>query len=98
MAGIAISALLLCVIMFVVARHEADYSLPKVLMVSAGISIVSLLLSMAIGLLAVPVIIGLTMWALHEFCFLRWSRAAIVTGIYIACQIGISLALRRPAA
>lgn len=98
MAGIAISTLLLCVIMFLVARHEADYSLPKVLMISAGISISSLLLTLALGLLAIPLIIGLTIWALHEFCYLRWSRAAIVTGIYIVCQIGLSMALSRPRA
>ena len=93
MLGIILSAVILCVIMYVVARHEAEYSLPVVLMVCAGLAVCNLFLSLLPVLIALPLMIGLMMWALHQFCYLRWKTSGIVTAIYISCQIVLGLAL-----
>lgn len=94
MPGIIISAALLCAIMFIVARHEADYSFPKVLLISLGLGLcdfaLSLLLPPLVGSL---VVLGLTVWALHHFCYLRWNMAATVAGIYLGCSIGLGIVL-----
>ena len=92
MLGILISAASLCIIMYLVARHEADYSLPKVILIAAGLAIINFILSVAIGqLISLPIMLGLTVWALHQFCYLRWSMAAVVTGIYIVVQIALGM-------
>ncbi len=96
MGQIAISALLLSGIMFTVAGFEADYSLPKVLALALGLSICGMLLGHTIGLFALPVMLGLTLWSLHRFCYLRWKMAALVTAIYIPCQFGVALLMRPP--
>ena len=94
MIGIITSAGLLCLIMYIVARHEADYSLPKVILISVGLAACNLVLSLTIGaLLALPILVGLTVWALHQFCYLRWGMASIITGIYIVCQIVVGILL-----
>ena len=94
MIGIIISAAFLCVIMYMEAKHEADYSFPKVLLISIGLSICNIILSIMLGpWIALIIVLGLTVWALHQFCYLRWSMAGIVTGLYIAAQIVLGIIL-----
>ena len=93
MLGIFLSAIILCVTMYLVARHEAEYSLPIVLMVSAGLAVCNIFLAALLGVFALPLMIALMMWALHQFCYLRWKTAAIVTAIYIVCQIVLAFVL-----
>ena len=47
LAKIAIEALVMCLILYVVARHEADYSFQKVFMVAAGTSLGNVLIDVA---------------------------------------------------
>lgn len=78
MLGIIITAALLSLIMFLVARHEADYSFPKVLLISLGVGIVNFALSLGVGsLIALIVTLGLLVWALHQFCYLRWGMQGL---------------------
>jgi len=94
MLGILITAALLSLIMFAVARHEADYSFPKVALISLGLGLTNFAITIfAGGLPALIVMLGLMVWALHQFCYLRWGMAGLVTGIYLVCQIVISLVM-----
>ncbi len=49
MAQIAISSFVLCIALYLIARHEAEISLPVILMITVGVSVISILLSLAIG-------------------------------------------------
>ncbi len=79
--------------LWLVARHEAELSFPRILLLSVGITVLSLLLSLAIGAFALPLIIAATAYGLVRFCYVTWTQAWIVTGIYLATQIGLSLLL-----
>ena len=94
--SIIINAAILSLIMFAVARHEADYYFPKVALISLGLGLCQFLLSLALGpgIITLVVILGLTVWSLHQFCYLRWSRAGIVTGIHIVLQIALLIVLK----
>lgn len=88
-----LSALLLSAILYFTARHEAEYSLPYMLLVSAGLWLVNLVLGLTLGpvgyLLGAPV----TAWALHQFCYVRWGKAILATVIYFALQLGLAILL-----
>jgi len=94
MIQIILSAVILCAAMYLVARHEAEISLPITLMISVGVSVIAGILSIFIGPLALLVAIGLLIWSLNKFCYLRWSSAAIVTGIYLVSNIVLSVGLK----
>ena len=95
LAGAFISAILLCMIMYLVARHEAEYSFPIVMMVAVGLNIALMFLQFAPPLVALVSMLSLTVWALHQFCYLRWSMAGIVTAIYMVCQLLVGMALHK---
>jgi hypothetical protein len=94
MIQIILSSLILCVAMYLVARHEAEISLPITLMISVGVSVIAGILSIFIGPLALLVALGLLVWSLNKFCYLRWSKAAVVTGIYLVTNITLSVGLK----
>ena len=99
MAVIAISTLVLCVVLFLVARKEAEISLPMILMIAAGANIAGLLLSLAHPLAPLLSLVLLA-WAIQRFCYVRWSKAWIVTGVYLAVRVGLiigSQQLSKPA-
>jgi hypothetical protein len=92
MASIIISALILCAVLYLVARNEAEISLPVVLMITAGVSIVSLILN-NVHPLASLLSLFLLAWSIQRFCYLRWSKAALVTGIYFCANVGVALVI-----
>ena len=85
-------ALLVC-IMYALARHEADYSFPKVLLLMVILTAGGGLLAVPLGPLVIPVIFGGMIWALHQFFYLRWSKAALITVIYIVVSMVINFTL-----
>ena len=87
MLGIIIGGFVLVGAMFVVGRHEADASLPKGLMIAAGVSVTMAILSIFLGFLALPIGFALVMWAVHQFCYLGWGKSAAVAGIYFVTMI-----------
>lgn len=91
MLFIVVSALTLCTIMHLVARHEADYGLPKTVLISAIVTVGGMLIELAIGPFVVPLMIAFTLWALHHFCYLTWRTSGIVTAIYSLSMIGLQL-------
>ena len=93
MIGIFLSAAMLCGIMYVVARHEAEYDFVHVLLVAAGLFVGNLILGVAIGEFAVIVMYFVTAWVLQKYCYLQWGKSFVVTTIYYAIQIGVSWTL-----
>ena len=90
--NLLITSALLSTIMYLVAKHEADYSLPKVIIMTVGISICSLLATALAGpWVALIITLGVTVWALHQFCYLRWKMAWLITGIFIITQVIFNL-------
>lgn len=92
MGQIAFSSLILCASLYLIARHEAEISLPIILMITVGASLTGLLASIAIGPFAFLVVLGALAWAIQRFCFVRWSKAWIVTGIYGVSNIALATA------
>lgn len=93
--GIVVNAFLLSAIMHFVAREEAEYSLPVMFLVATGLAAANLFLSMGFGLWSAPIMIGVTVCALHQFCYLRWRVAGLVTVIFIVSQMVLGVLLER---
>lgn len=95
MLEIIISAVILCAVIYLIARHEAEISLPIILIITVGVSmagaVLSLLLGPWIGLLLT---LALLSWALYRFCYLPWPKAVIVTVVYLITNIGLSLGMK----
>jgi hypothetical protein len=94
MIGLIISAALLCLSMFLVARHEAEINFAIVLLICLGVTVLSYLLARPLGYFSIPVVFGALAWALHQFCCLRWSRALLVTAVYVVASTLLALVLR----
>ncbi len=91
MAQIAISSLVLCLALYLIARHEAEISLPVILMITVGISLISILLSLAIGPFAFLIALAILTLALHRFCYIGWPKAIAVTGVYAITNIALAV-------
>ena len=93
MFGAIINAAILSIIMYAVAKHEADYEFSKIAIISIFVSIcnfvVSLLISPIAGLLVTVIV---TLLALRLFCYIGWKTSGIITGIFFAVQLIIGIA------
>ncbi len=96
---IAIQALVLCAIMYFVARHEADYSFDKVFMVAAGIALgwaaLTFLLFDRIGFLIVIPIFAFMAYMLVKFCWVSVPKSLLITLIFVIFQSGMKCATDR---
>lgn len=93
MLSIIVNSLVLCAAMYLIARHEAEISLPIVLMITVGVSIVGAILSMFIGPLGFLVSMALLAWAVHQFCYLSWPKASLVAVIYLVTNVILTLGM-----
>lgn len=88
-------ALVLCLILYLVARHEADYSFHKVAMVTAAIGLGTLLIDVLcrphIGWFALLPVVAFVMFMLMKFCWISFLKAALVTVIFIAFCVVFSI-------
>ena len=62
-----IGAFALCITMYFVGRHEAENDLRINLMISAAVGVVTGILSVLLGILALPLGFVLCMWAVNKF-------------------------------
>ena len=90
--GIFISAGILALIMHIVAKHEADYSFVRVVLVAFGLFVANTVAGAILGNFAILVMFFATAWALQQFCYLRWGMAFVVTAIYYAVQFALVFA------
>lgn len=106
-AAIIFDALILCLALYLLAKHEADYSFPKCAMVAAPIAvappILALLLAEHVGVLLILIGVPLLMfpfavYLVSKYCWVPWPKAiAVVIAFYVGHAIvntGIA-ALRR---
>lgn len=95
---IFLEAGVLCFLLFLVARHEADYSFAKVAMVTAGITTGSLLieglLSEKLGPWTVVPVVGFVIFMLMTFCWVSFGRSLLVVVLFgcvhVALAMGVS--------
>ena len=94
-ANIFLQALVLCGLLWLIARHEADLDFAKVAMVVAGITlgnfVLQAVLAKHIGLFVIPTQIVFMVWMLCTFCWLRWWKATIVVVLFAAISFGMSV-------
>jgi hypothetical protein len=94
MVEVFIKAFLLCILIYIVAREEADYDFRKVLMVTAGVLfgavILDATLTRYIGLLTLLPIAVLVVFMVMQFCWLRFWQALLVAVPFIILNIMIS--------
>lgn len=94
MIGIPISILTIALALWLVARHDAEIDIKVIALIAVIVGVVGGILSMVIGVISLPImLIGLG-WSLVRFCNVNIPQAAIVSGIWLAVQIGLALLLR----
>lgn len=107
MLGIAVGrvffdALVLSLILYLVARREADYDVPKLAMVVAGMALGNMLLLASLGQWLSP---ALSVWIMplavfafcaymiKTFCWVSWGKSLLVTLIFSVLHAGFGFAV-----
>jgi hypothetical protein len=101
--GIALKALTLCGILFLVARHEADFEWSKVVLVTCGITLGNVFLELFLVpalaeympyLVATAVTflvaIAFMTFMLTHFCWVRLWKGVLVTILFMGFNMGLS--------
>jgi len=95
-------ALILCLLLYVVARQEADYSFQKVAMVVAGTALGNLLilvsarehLSPVSQVWVLPLIeVGFSAFMIMTFCWISFWKSILVVTLFSVMHIGFGLAM-----
>jgi hypothetical protein len=96
-ADITSNAVILCLILYLVAKHEADYSFAKVAMVTAVIGLVAFLVQTflfdKIGWFTMAVVFVLATALVKQFCWLRWGKTILVVVLFCACHVGLKIGM-----
>jgi hypothetical protein len=95
---IFIEAAILCTILYIVAKHEADYSFAKVAMVTAAIGVGSFMIESflweRLGWYTVIPVFAFTAAMLMAFCWITLWKAVIViiffTGFHVLLNVGVA--------
>jgi hypothetical protein len=97
MLGLLLNPLVLCVLVWIVARSTADISFVTMFFIALGVGIVGALLGFVLpgflGLLSIIPVGLLLVFLLMKYCALTIQQALIVTGLYFAYQILLTLAI-----
>ncbi len=91
MIGLLLNPLVLCILVWIVARSTADIDFGKMFFIAVGVGLVGAALNVAVGgylaLLTVIPVAALLVFLLMKYCGLTLQQALIVTGLYFAYQI-----------
>jgi len=94
---IFIKAFLLCGILYLVARHEADLHFSKLCIaaavISVGSSTINLLLSEHIGVFSLIPSFGFMIYILMKLCWLSFKKALLASIVYTIISMLISVGL-----
>ena len=96
MIGLLLNPLVLCVLLWLVARGSADIEYGRVFFISLGVSIVGVAIAALAGggfvaLVALLPVLGLLAFLLMRYCCVSLQQALIVTGLYFAYQIAFPI-------
>lgn len=87
-----VNATILCTILYVVAKHEADFSFAKVAMVVAGIQLVAFLVQVflfdRIGWFTLAVSFVFTLLLVKQYCWLNMKKTLLVVVVFSLFQAG----------
>jgi hypothetical protein len=90
-------ALVLCGALYLVAKDEADFEFRKVALVTAGITIgttlIDILLDPYVGLFTFLFDAAFMTWMVCKFCWAPVKKAALVTVLFFAVNIGFKVGL-----
>lgn len=88
-------ALVLCGLLYLIARHEADYEYPTVMLTTVGITagnfMLGVLLFPKISFFVLPLIFLFTWWMLMKFCWVPWHKGLLVTFLFFAITIAYQI-------
>jgi len=93
MIAVFVNPVILCVLLYLVARHNAEYDFGTVFFVSLGITIAGwffvAFVGPIIGLVGQLVLAG---YLLVRFCYVTLKQAVIVLAAFLACQVALLFA------
>jgi len=90
-AAIIFDALILCGALYLLARHEADYSFPKCVMVVAPVAVLPFILALLLAehlsilliLILVPLVVfPFAVYLVSKFCWVSWPKAILVVVMF----------------
>lgn len=91
MIQVAIEALVLCGLLYLIARHEADFNFGKLFVVSAVIVFVALMFEVwmkpKIGWFVLLFDAGFVLFMLTQYCWVSVPKGLIVTVIFMLVQV-----------
>jgi len=94
-AQIFIQAGVLCLLLYLIAKHEADYSFTKVAMVTAGIMagtlLLDALLSERLGWFSILPQLGFIAFMIMTFCWISFWKSIVVVLIFSALHVALAL-------
>ena len=96
MIGIFVNPVILCVLLYLVARHNAEYDFGTVFFVSLGVTISGFFAVALVGpILGGIVQLALAGYLLVRFCYVTLKQTIIVLIAFVACQLVLAYALAR---
>ncbi len=93
MIALFLNPLVLCALLWLVARNSADFYFAQVFFLALGIGIAGALLGIFLGILSLIPLAALTVFLLMWYCGITLGQAVLVTALYFAYQVGLSLLL-----
>ena len=91
MLSLLISPFIVMLLLWLLARHEAELSYQIIFFVVAGVSVAAVLGGLASPWLALGIyIIGLPL-AIARWCYVSLPKAALVTILFILIQVGVEV-------
>lgn len=91
MISLLLSPIIVMVLLWLLARHEAELSYYIIFFVVAGVSIAAFLAGLALPWLALGVYIGGLPLAIAKWCYVSLPKAVLVTFLFILVQVGFEI-------
>lgn len=92
---ILFQAFIICALLFLIARHEADYSFGTVVLVACGMIAGNLLIGLSffkwLKLLVLIPIFFFSCWLIVKFCWVSWPKGILITALYFTLSIAFEV-------
>ncbi len=100
-AEVFLNASVLCVLLFMIAKYEADYSFPKVAMVTAGLVLGNMIVQVILTphlpkgyeWLLFVAMFAFTAFMIMTFCWITFWKSALVVILFFSWQVGVTFAM-----
>jgi hypothetical protein len=99
MIALLLNPLVLCLLVWVVARSSAEFDFPRMFFIAVGVGLLGAALGALVEgylvLLTLIPVAALLVFLLMKYCCLTLGQALVVTGLYFAYQILFIVAMDR---